>query len=83
MGNAYIESPQKISDKDGQEYARICQKNHKKKFGQYLTPVEVASFMGSLISNNEKSEITILDPGIGSGVLTCAVCENAITKIKN
>ncbi len=83
MNNLFKESPQIISDQYGQEYAHNCQKSHKKEYGQYLTPIEVADFMGGLISYREKKEITILDPGIGTGVLASAACENTIRKIKN
>ena len=82
MNKNYKENPQVVADKYGQDYAQQCHKIHKKEYGQYLTPIEVANFMGSLISANEKDEITILDPGIGTGALACAVCENALLKIK-
>jgi len=82
MNNNYIENPQVVADKYGQDYAQRCHKIHKKEYGQYLTPIKVAAFMGSLISKNEKNEITILDPGIGTAILTCAVCENALLKIR-
>lgn len=81
MINNYSEKPHIISDRLGQDYALNCQKIHKKEFGQYLTPVDVAVFMGELISEKEKDEITILDPGLGTGVLTAAVCEQAVLKI--
>jgi adenine-specific DNA-methyltransferase len=81
MNNFYEQLPHVVSDKYGQEYAQNCKKEHKKEYGQYLTPVEVANFMGSLISKKEKEEISILDPGIGTGVLTCAACENAVLNI--
>ncbi|HRZ28572.1 MAG TPA: N-6 DNA methylase [Spirochaetota bacterium] len=82
MNKIYNESPHIIADRYGQEYARSSRKAHKKEYGQYLTPIEVADFMGGLISKNEKEEITILDPGVGTGVLACSACEHAVLKIK-
>ena len=75
-------NPQIVADKYGQDYAKKCHKMHKKEYGQYLTPVEVADFMGRLVSKSINDEITILDPGIGTGVLVCAVCEKALLKIQ-
>jgi len=81
MNKINNESPHITADRYGQEYARNCRKAHKKEYGQYLTPIEVADFMGGLISKNEQDEITILDPGMGTGVLACSACEHAVLKI--
>lgn len=75
------ERPVILADKTGQDYAVKNATEHKKQFGQYLTPVSVADFMGSLISKREQETLTIIDPGIGAGILACAVCENAVSKI--
>lgn len=78
------EFPSDYSDRLGRIYANNSVEDHKKAYGQYLTPVPVAKFMAEMIRIDENREdITILDPGIGSAVLTCAACESIINKNKN
>lgn len=74
------ERPVVFSDISGRNYSEQTIVDHKKKYGQYLTPVIVADFMAGLITKKNKEKITILDPGIGTGILACAVCEKAIEK---
>lgn len=46
---------------------------HKSRWGQFFTPPTVASFMGSLIDvQAERSEVIVLDPGAGTGILGIA-----------
>ena len=68
------ERPTIFADRVGRAYAMGTCASHKKRFGQYLTPVTVADFMASLVEC-EPEEIRVLDPGAGSGVLACAVVE--------
>ena len=43
-------------------------------FNQYFTPRKVADYMASLFSDlNIKSEINILDPGVGKGILAISL----------
>ncbi|MDD5672614.1 MAG: Eco57I restriction-modification methylase domain-containing protein [Chitinivibrionales bacterium] len=70
-----FERPVKISDKLGTHYANSANNDHKKIFGQYLTPIDVADFMAGLASVKLRKHVDILDPGIGSGVLSCALIE--------
>lgn len=44
----------------------------KVKFGQFMTPASIASFMASLFPKIDQSEISLLDPGAGIGSLTSA-----------
>jgi adenine-specific DNA-methyltransferase len=68
------ERPTLYADRLGKLYRDLVTAEHKKKLGQYFTSVQVADFMASLCES--KSEhITILDPGAGAGILSCAVCE--------
>lgn len=68
------ERPTCYADRAGVWYSSFAASGHKKQFGQYLTPVEVADFMASLVTVRRKV-IRILDPGSGTGILACAVCE--------
>ncbi|MGW6146823.1 Eco57I restriction-modification methylase domain-containing protein [Bacillus mycoides] len=47
--------------------------------GQYFTPIQIGKFMSSMFKYNNKKNITILDPGSGTGNLTLAfiskICE--------
>lgn len=49
----------------------------KKEKGQFFTPIEIARFMSDQIST-EKEDISILDPGCGTCVLSCALIERLI-----
>ncbi len=65
------------------EYTKHMSKELRKKSGQFFTSKETALFMASLFDLNKyKSEISILDPGAGSGILSAALIEH-INKIKN
>lgn len=68
------ERPTEYADRVGRWYSEIATPTHKKKYGQYLTPVLVADFMAGMVvfSGNE---VRILDPGAGTGILACALCE--------
>jgi len=49
--------------------------NHKEKFAQYLTPLEIASFMAKLTMRYFQTAdvVNILDPGAGTGILSCSL----------
>src|SRR3990172_6545326 len=68
------ERPTEYADRVGRWYGESATDVHKKKFGQYLTPVAVADFMAGLVVFNG-DDIRIIDPGAGTGVLACALCE--------
>ncbi len=74
-------SPSLYSEKLSFDYALAQPPEFKKKYGQYITPASVASFMAGLISP-QKDSITILDPGAGAGVLSCALLEQ-ISNLNN
>jgi adenine-specific DNA-methyltransferase len=57
---------------------------HKKKFGQFFTPIQIANFMAQFCLIDEtKAKLKILDPGCGTGILSCSLIEYIITKYKN
>ena len=59
----------------GRWYATLVSDDHKRRLGQYLTPVGVAMFMAMLYQSGDQQQVRMLDPGAGSGVLACALLE--------
>lgn len=74
--------PSHFADRIGVEYASSVDQSHKKRNGQFFTPVEIASFMASL-SDFDGDSVRILDPGCGSGVLSCALVEKLVNSNGN
>lgn len=70
--------PSKYADILGVKYTSIVSKEHKKGKGQFFTPTAISNFMGSIASKPKSKNITILDPGCGTAILTCALVENLI-----
>ena len=56
-----------------QQRARASQAEAKKNLGQFFTPQPIAAFMAALCTV-ETAELTVLDPGAGTGILSCALC---------
>lgn len=57
------------------EYIDRMPKSLRKKYGQFFTSPETATFMASLFTIPKYKTITILDPGSGSGILSVAMIE--------
>lgn len=57
------------------KYLEEMPKTKRKEIGQFFTSVETARYMASMFEETEKEELTILDAGAGSGILTAAVIE--------
>jgi adenine-specific DNA-methyltransferase len=55
---------------------------HREKFAQYLTPIEIARFMAQLcLKYMKKTEyVSVLDPGAGSGILSCCLIDELYKK---
>lgn len=68
-------SPSEYSEKLGFEYSLSQSPEFKKRHGQYMTPTIVANFMARLV-NPKKESITVLDPGAGTGILSCSLLEH-------
>ena len=59
------------------EYINHMPKSQRKKYGQFFTSKETASFMSGLFSiPKERNSLSILDPGAGSGILSVALLEH-------
>jgi len=72
--------PSRYADYLGVQYSSIVSKEHKKEKGQFFTPTEISDFMGKIATKPKTSEISILDPGCGTAILTCSLIENIINK---
>ena len=57
------------------EYIDHMPKSLRKKYGQFFTSPETASFMAGLFTLPRNHAITVLDPGAGSGILSVALIE--------
>lgn len=70
--------PSQYADLLGVEYASTVSKEHKKVKGQFFTPTKISDFMGSIASKPTSKNITILDPGCGTAILTCSLIEKIV-----
>lgn len=57
------------------EYIEQMPKALRKKYGQFFTSKETAVFMAGLFTIPDTSEISVLDPGAGTGILSLALLE--------
>lgn len=73
------EVPSEFAESIGLEYSRNTSDNYKKENGQYFTPKVIADFMSS-IASHKSNRISILDPGCGTGVLSCSLIEELVSK---
>jgi adenine-specific DNA-methyltransferase len=74
--------PVDYADRIGLSYSVFVTQNHKKNKGQFLTPSAIARFMGSM-AKSDKSHISILDPGCGTAILSCAIIESLVGSNSN
>ena len=71
--------PSEYAEFIGLEYARSTSDKHKKDSGQFFTPKQISDFMGNL-ADPKSDKISILDPGCGTGILSCSLIEKLIQK---
>ncbi len=58
------------------QYIENMPKKERKKYGQFFTSMETARYMASLfVISEEQEDISVLDAGAGSGILSCAMIE--------
>jgi adenine-specific DNA-methyltransferase len=69
------ERPAVYADRVGRWYAAQVSNDHKRRLGQYLTPLDIAMFMAGLCQSRSGQPYRMLDPGAGSGVLACSLLE--------
>ncbi|RLJ72512.1 Eco57I restriction-modification methylase domain-containing protein [Pedobacter alluvionis] len=72
------ERPSSYADKLGLQYTSEVTSAHKKDFGQFFTPNEIADFMSQFCTVN-KNRIRILDPGCGVGILSSSLIEYLVS----
>lgn len=68
------ERPTEYADRVGRLFAGLTAPERKRDSGQFFTPITVADFMARL-GRLEGSKLRLLDPGAGTGILGCALCE--------
>jgi adenine-specific DNA-methyltransferase len=76
------ELPVDYADRIGLSYSVFVTQSHKKNKGQFLTPSAIARFMGSM-AKSDKGQISILDPGCGTAILSCAIIESLVGSNSN
>lgn len=84
-----MEIPQKKKEQSLLDYTGEVSDNFRKCYsidqrkekGQFFTNKKVAAFMASLVDIG-RSEIKILDPGAGTGILSAAICDKVINESK-
>ncbi|OGU16990.1 MAG: hypothetical protein A2X61_07495 [Ignavibacteria bacterium GWB2_35_12] len=75
------EIPSHYADRVGRHISQLISDKDKKKHGQFLTPIDISSFI-STFSIIDKDSIKILDPGCGVGILSCSLIEYLSTNNK-
>jgi adenine-specific DNA-methyltransferase len=76
------ELPSSYADRLGLSYSSHVSDSHKRKHGQFFSPVGIAQFMASLARCN-KPIVRILDPGCGTAMLTCSLVERLAQSNEN
>ncbi|MBB3894797.1 Eco57I restriction-modification methylase domain-containing protein [Bacteroides pyogenes] len=75
------ELPTHYADRIGKLYADTVSATFKKSNGQFFTPISIGHFMSKQI-DCDKDSITILDPGCGTALLSCAAIESLVLQSK-
>lgn len=60
-------------------YSNVRNADIRKFKGQFFTPQQVGKFMANLFEI-DKNKIELLDPGAGTGMLSCAFCDRLLDK---
>ena len=73
------ERPAAYADRVGEWYVAQKSPEHRKSYGLYLTPISTADFMAKQIRVSG-SQLRILDPAAGCGVLACTAVEVLVSR---
>jgi adenine-specific DNA-methyltransferase len=57
------------------KYLQTMPKEKRKAIGQFFTSTETAQYMATMFDKPKKKELSILDPGAGSGILSAAIID--------
>ena len=76
------EKPAQFAERFGREYANASIQKDKKHKGQFFTPLAISAFMGGLATPTKKKEVSVLDPGCGLAILSCALIEHLVEESK-
>ena len=81
LGKSELECmlPSEYAEAIGVDYAKSTTALHKKNSGQFFTPKQIADFMGNL-AQTKNGNVSILDPGCGSAILSCSLIEQLVAK---
>jgi adenine-specific DNA-methyltransferase len=79
IDNPALTSLPEMAYEAGSEILSARSDKEKKEKGQFLTPPKIARYIARQVEPLN-DECKVLDPGIGSGVLPCAVIERAVKK---
>ena len=60
------------------EFKAVQEANKRKRRGQFFTPVGIARFMAGMLDFPEQANISILEPGAGTGLLSVCVILRAL-----
>lgn len=58
------------------EYSKIVDSVHRKKYAQFFTPKQIATFMSKWVLDDLKEDATILEPAFGLGIFSRAMCQS-------
>lgn len=70
------EKPSQFAERVGRGYADASVQKDKKHKGQFFTPLAISQFMGNLATPCRKKSVSVLDPGCGLSILSCALIEH-------
>ena len=73
------EPPAEYAARLARRFVSSTSMGQRRALGQFFTPVEVARFIASLAAPPHPIR-SILDPGAGTGILSCALCETLAPK---
>ena len=76
------EKPSQFAERVGRLYADASVQKDKKHKGQFFTPLAISQFMGRLAAPSEKDSVSVLDPGCGLAILSCALIEHLVEDSK-